>query len=322
MSKKAIISLSITLAVIAVILISFWTLFALSSVSVDYKTTTKNLTISNEDIVEAGNFNYGASVLFDGKNKYVERINEMASVNENFAYLEVVNIETVFPNKYVIHVAEREEVFAIKADEKYLICDEDLRILKIEDVFESEKDNPILVENLIIKNENFEIGDFLEVEQNGIKNVYNALLVNNRNLTESCGYIKSLTLGENHVEITDKDYVNMTIKTFSDRTYVINNIDFALENKFQLMFSIDSSIFNQINEEGKLVDKNGNVVCDYVYDEEGNIMYDESGQPVKGKEWTYERLCKGYILIDNFILNDYQETKPTDIYYNLKDFDV
>ena len=101
---------------------------------------------------------------------------------------------------------------------------------------------------------------------------------------------------------------------------MINNIDFALENKFQLMFALDSSIYKQINSEGKLVDANGNVVCDYVYDDEGNIMYGEDGQPLKGKEWTYERLCNGYILIDNYILNDYQETKPTDIYYNLRDF--
>ena len=307
------------IALIAAILISFWTLFALSTVTVDFKTTTKNLTITSEEIVDAGEFNYGASVLFDGKNKYIDNINSKIQENENFAYLEVVNIETVFPNKYVIHVAEREEVFAINLQDKYLICDDDLRILRIENEFQNDRENPILLEGLNVLNDECKIGDFLLVEQNGVKNIYNALLANNRNLTESRGFIKSLTLSKNHVEITDKEYDSITLTTFQDRTYVINNIDFALENKFQLMFALDSSIYKQINSEGKLVDANGNVVCDYVYDDEGNIMYGEDGQPLKGKEWTYERLCNGYILIDNYILNDYQETKPTDIYYNLKD---
>lgn len=307
------------IALIAAILISFWTLFALSTVTVDFKTTTKNLTITSEEIVDAGKFNYGASVLFDGKNKYIDNINSKIQENENFAYLEVVNIETVFPNKYVIHVAEREEVFAINLQDKYLICDDDLRILRIENEFQNDRENPILLEGLNVLNDECKIGDFLLVEQNGVKNIYNALLANNRNLTESRGFIKSLTLSKNHVEITDKEYDAFTLTTFQDRKYVINNIDFALENKFQLMFALDSSIYKQINSEGKLVDANGNVVCDYVYDDEGNIMYGEDGQPLKGKEWTYERLCNGYILIDNYILNDYQETKPTDIYYNLKD---
>ena len=87
MSKKAIITLSIVIALIAAILISFWTLFALSTVTVDFKTTTKNLTITSEEIVDAGKFNYGASVLFDGKNKYIDNINSKIQENENFAYL-------------------------------------------------------------------------------------------------------------------------------------------------------------------------------------------------------------------------------------------
>ena len=106
MSKKAIISLSVVLGIIAVILILFWTLFALSTVEVDYKTTTSNLNVTDEEIIEAGDFHYGASVIFDGKSKYIENINNHAYENENFAYLEVVNIETVFPNKYSFILSE------------------------------------------------------------------------------------------------------------------------------------------------------------------------------------------------------------------------
>ncbi len=317
MSKKAIISLSVCVGIMAVILISFWTLFALSTVTVDFKTTTLNLDVTEEEIVEAGDFQFGACVLFDGKSKYIENINNYALENPNFAYLEVVNIETVFPNRYVIHIAEREEVFAIKMDAEYLICDDDLRVLRIENSFESEKTNPILLENLNILNEEIRVGDFLEVEQEGVKEIYDALLRNNRDLTEQQGYFKSITFGTNYVEITDKTYFNITIKTFSGRTFVINNIDFALAEKFQLLFAVDSALYVQINDLGQLVDGEGNVVYDYRYDNDGNILYDENGDALQGEIWTYERLCNSYILIDNFILNDFQEVSVTDLYYKL-----
>ena len=53
LSKKAIISLSIVLGIVAVVLILFWTLFALSTVTVDYKTTTLNLNLTDEEIDKA-----------------------------------------------------------------------------------------------------------------------------------------------------------------------------------------------------------------------------------------------------------------------------
>lgn len=320
LSKKLIISLSVCLGVIAVILILFWTLFALSTVEVEYHTTTKNLSLSNEEIVEAGKFSYGACVFFDGKSKCVENINSKASEKENFAYLEVVNIETVFPNRYIIHVAEREEVFAVKANSVFYVCDEDLRVLRIVDEFVSEKDNPILLENLTINNEVVRVGDFLDVEQTGVLTIYDELLRNNRTLIEQQGFIESISLGTNYVEVTDKTYISVTIKTFQGRTYVINNIDFALANKFQLMFAVDSVLFSNINSDGYLVDENGEIVCDRVFDDDGNIMTDENGDYLKGEPWTYQRILNSYVLIDNFVLNDYQEVSETDIFYNLVEF--
>lgn len=322
MSKKAIIITSVCVGVVAVVLILFWTLFALSSVTVEFHTTTKNLTLSEEEIVEAGDFSYGASVLFDGKNKYVERLNKKAGENEKFAYLEVVNIETVFPNRYIIHVAEREEVFAIQTGNEVLILDDDLRVLRKESLADGEsyissKQNAIELKNLTILNDEINVGDFLEVEQTGVLEFYNAFLANNRTLAEQKGFVKEILLGVNHVDITEMDYVSATILTHSGREFVINNIDFALANKIQLMFALDSALYNQINGEGYVVDGNGEIVHDNVLDENGNLMLDDNGEPLKGEAWTYERLQNSYVLIDNFILNDYQEVSESDIYYNL-----
>ena len=322
MSKKAIIITSVCVGVVAVVLILFWTLFALSSVTVEFHTTTKNLTLSEEEIVEAGDFSYGACVLFDGKNKYVERLNKKAGENEKFAYLEVVNIETVFPNRYIIHVAEREEVFAIQTGNEVLILDDDLRVLRKESLADGEsyissKQNAIELKNLTILNDEINVGDFLEVEQTGVLEFYNAFLANNRTLAEQKGFVKEILLGVNHVDITEMDYVSATILTHSGREFVINNIDFALANKIQLMFALDSALYNQINGEVYVVDGNGEIVHDNVLDENGNLMLDDNGEPLKGEAWTYERLQNSYVLIDNFILNDYQEISESDIYYNL-----
>lgn len=302
---------------VAVVLILFWTLFALSSVSVKFHTTTKNLLLSEEEIVEAGDFSFGACVIFDGKSKYVERLNEAVSENENFAYLEVVNIETVFPNRYVIHVAEREEIFACQYGDEVLILDEDLRVLRKESgQYLSTKDNAIELKNLSILNEEIGVGDFLDVEQVGVLNLYNAFLANNRTLAEQKGFVKEIELGVNHVDITNRDYVSAKITTHLGREFVINNIDFALANKIQLMFALDSTLFNQIDGNGNIVDADGNVVYGNVVDDSGNIVYGQDGQPLK-EPWTYQKLQNSYVLIDNYILNDFQDVAETDIYYNL-----
>ena len=318
MSKKAIIILSVCLGVVAVVLILFWTLFALSSVTVKFHTTTKNLTLTEAEIVEAGDFQYGACVFFDGKSKYIDRLNEKVQENENFAYLELVNIETIFPNRYVIHVAEREEVFAYQTENEVLILDDDLRVLRRENLADSaSRDNAIELVNLSVLTEDIAVGDFLEVEQQGVLNLYNAFLANNRTLEEQKGFIKEIELGVNTVEVTGLSYVSAKIITHNGREFMINNIDFALANKIQLMFALDSALYNQIGEDGFIVDAGGEIIYDNVLDENGNIMLDENGEPLKGEAWTYERLQNSYVLIDNFILNGYQEISETDIYYNL-----
>ena len=280
-------------------------------------------TLTEEEIVEAGDFSYGACVFFDGKTKYINRLNDKVKDNENFAYLEVVNIETIFPNRYVIHVAEREEVYAYQNGEEVYILDDDLRVLRKENGdYLSTKSNAIELKNLSILNPEVKVGDFLNVEQAGLLNMYNAFLANNRTLEEQKGFVKEIEFGESHVDVTNRDYISAKIVTHSGREFVVNNIDFALVNKIQLMFALDSTLFNQINEEGYLVDSEGNIVYDKVLNENGEIVTDENGEPLKGEVWTYERLQNSYVVIDNFILNDYQETSVTDIFYNLVDKQV
>ena len=321
MSKKLIVSLSIVLCLVAVVLVLFWTLFALSSVSVEFHSTKHNLTLSDADIVEAGEFRYGASVLFEGKNKSIKRINAKASENPNFAYLRVVNIETVFPNKFVIHVTEREELFAVEHDGQVLICDRDFRVLRIENEFERARSNAITLKGLSILDADISVGDFLNIAQEGMKKFYSAMLENNRSLGEMIGKFKEITLSEYQDDITKSEYVSMNMTTFGGRKFVINNIDFALTEKIQKMFAVEAALFEQSSEELaniKVVKNERGEYLSYQYakdltDNEGNKLYTENDFV----SLTHSILARCYVKVDNFTLSEHVERSEKDIFYAL-----
>lgn len=318
MKKKLVISLSIIFGIIAIMLILFWTLFGLSSVTVEFHSTTKNLTVSEEEIVSAGQFRMNACVLFESKSKSIENINNYVSQNENFAYIRVINIETKFPNKYIIHVAEREELFAIKNDEtgKFFVCDRDLRVLKIVDDFTSKNDNAILLEGATISNKSASVGDFLQIKEENVKNFYSAMLENNRSFSEQISSFKSIKLSSSIDSVTKKTYTDIDIKTFSGSEYVLKNIDFALSEKIQKLFAVQSSLFMLDSDaSGNLLDKNGNKIYLAKLDDGSYVTYDEKYEDNK-VALSYDILSGCKIVIDNLTISDYA-TRTVDIYWSI-----
>lgn len=318
MKKKLIISLSIVFGFVAVLLILFWTLFALSKVTVSFSTTLENLTVSKDEIVKAGEFRKGASVLFEGKAKSIRRIENYVSKNENFAYIKIENIETVFPNKFVIHVSEREELFAVQNLDKFLICDRDLRVLKILNEFSNDNTNSILLEGLTIKNKDIKIGDFLSVEEKNITKLYSAFVKNNRNLNEQRAKFQKIEVNHYQDDFTKKEYVALSIRTFSDRVFEIRNIDFALSNKIRLMFAVEASVFGQaIDSDGDLRDKKGEKVF-FKKLESGEFVQFSADKDDEAEKMSYRDVlsfCK--IRVDNLTLSDFVDRTSKDIYYSL-----
>ncbi len=316
MSKKLIISLSVVFCVIAVLLILFWTLFGLSSVEIKYDSTTQNLVVKDEEIVKAGEFRFGASVLFEGKKASINKINEYSKENENFAYIKVVNIETVFPNRFVVHVVEREELFAVEGEDQIFICDRDLRVLRIVESFESTKNNAILLKGLKIKNQQIVVGDFLQTEQENIKNFYSVMVENNRDLAQQIGKFKEITLGSYQDEITKKSYISMELLSFQNRKFIINNIDFAFTQKVQKLFNVESSLFGQKTDEfGNILNSKGEKI--YVKKtEKGEYLFFSEGDDESQKiELSYTLLEKCSLKIDNLTLHDLLDRNENDIYY-------
>ncbi|MCI8554965.1 MAG: FtsQ-type POTRA domain-containing protein [Clostridia bacterium] len=124
-AKKIIIALSGVLSILILLIILCFTAFSLKTVKIDFRTSLENITLSEKEILESGKFKKGGSVFFHGKTSYKKNL-------ENFnPYIKVVNIETVFPSTFVVHLVERQEVFAIAFEGGYYICDEELRVLRI-----------------------------------------------------------------------------------------------------------------------------------------------------------------------------------------------
>ena len=118
--RLLIILCSIVGAIVLCFILSF-TLFGLKSVELHFKNETTIFASSEQKqaVISSGDFAFSMPIFSANKTEITKKLEK-----EN-SYLEVVNIETVFPNKLVVHCAEREELFAIKTGENlYYICDE------------------------------------------------------------------------------------------------------------------------------------------------------------------------------------------------------
>ena len=145
------------------------------------------------------------------------------------------------------------------------------------------------------------------------------MLQNNRDLTEQLGKFKEIALNDYEDEVTHKEYVSMKMTTFTGRKFVINNIDFALPEKFQKMFAVESTLFSKTDdqlEEIKVVKNDKGEYLSYDFakdltDESGNKVYEESDfVPL-----THSILSDCYIKIDNYTLTEHIERTEKDIFY-------
>ena len=124
--KRIIILSSVLFAVVLIVVLSS-TLFALSSVGVEYRTTTAYLNLySTDDIVSAGEFGFGQNIFFVDFDESVDRI------EKQFPYIKVVNVERKFPNMAVVHIAERVPVIRLyRSAFECLVLDNELKALNI-----------------------------------------------------------------------------------------------------------------------------------------------------------------------------------------------
>ena len=178
----------------------------------------------------------------------VNKKNITQQLEKDYPYLKVINIETVFPNKIIIHCAEREETYAVKAsDTKYFICDAEFKVLNITTTYYNEQYNPILflgLENIITNSNRVNAGEFLEFssEEEILKNIGTSLLKTNKTVSMQRGLIKEIELTSSIDVFTAKNMPYLIIKDFNDFQTNIYRIDSLLAEKFQYMFASWSQV--------------------------------------------------------------------------------
>ena len=146
------------LAIIVLLVILSSTLFAVNEVKVSFKSEKHVLaSLSEKEIVESANIQNGTNVFFVSKKDAIDRL------EKKYPYIKVLNIETKFPNKIIIHAIERDEIFAFQVAGKYMVTDSELKVLRIVDgEFSSNNSNAI---KIISDGELANEGEFLQVGQ-------------------------------------------------------------------------------------------------------------------------------------------------------------
>lgn len=124
-NKRLIVILSV-FAFLTVLVVLNSTVFTLQKVSVNWLTTRNELVGKDDSIV--GDVSTGVNIFLVDKNKISEEL------EKKNPYLRVVGIETKFPNKIVIHTAERESLYAVELSEGgnsyYMVLDEKGKVLR------------------------------------------------------------------------------------------------------------------------------------------------------------------------------------------------
>ena len=122
--KKAVIISSVVLLIFITLIILMFTLFSLKNVEVEMETEFLNVSKEMQEEIKA-EIQTGGTVFFKNKDDAIKNI------EKKYPYAKVVNIETVIPNKFIIHIAERQEVYSITSNGKKYVLDNELKVLRI-----------------------------------------------------------------------------------------------------------------------------------------------------------------------------------------------
>lgn len=277
-TKKILISFSTVIVLVGVLLILAFTVFSLKSVKIDWRSTHSSISLSDQELIDGAQFSFGSSVFFHSKKSYEEKIENLSP------YIDVVNIETVFPSTFVVHVAQRQEVYAFKNGESVLICDQNLRILKVEDQYESTRENAMFVQGIKIEEKSYQPGEYLAIEN--FIDVYSAFFECNRTLSQQQSLVSSIEFLQEYDENIENMQTTVVLDLFSGQTVQIKNATYGLKYKLNTFLEVYSNLFSLIGKENS-----------------------------SGETWTQELLDGCTIIVNNYY--NYTEHDESECYFNI-----
>lgn len=206
--KKLIIVLSVVVALLITLIVLMFTLFSLKSVEIELETGNKIITNEMQSQI-ISEIDLGGTVFFKNKDEMTSKI------EKKYPYVKVINIETILPNKFIIHIAERQEIYAITSLNRTCYLDNELKVLRInEENFISVSTNAIKLDlfGLDFDLSAFSEGQFFDISeltinssnktinlgeqtQEVLNNLLNCFQINNRTLVDLKALAKSITFG-------------------------------------------------------------------------------------------------------------------------------
>lgn len=241
-SKRLIILLCIA-AFLTVLIVINSTLFTLQSISVNWLTTKCELQ-AVKDYQIADEISKGQSIFLIKKDELSSKL------EKEYPYLRVVSIETKFPNKLVVHSAERESLYAIKlSDREYAIIDEMGKVLSLtsDSIFAGTDGNlgtmPIRVsfDSLSVNIKDFVVGE-------NIGNVYIKQILNSlsRSLRET-SYTPTTSKGVfKYIDVVSQGTTSeISMQTRNGMVLKIKDFEDYTTEKFLLSFSRYNDLHSQ-----------------------------------------------------------------------------
>lgn len=158
------------LAFVVACAVLFSTVFCVSSINIVWHTTTQNFTGKDAEIVESGGIKQGESIFLVAKEQSAK------TLEQNYPYLKVLAVESVFPSKIQLHLIEREALFCSQIEtNKYVVFDQDFKVLEIKNgIYSSTNKNPILL-NVDLSGNELTIASFVE---NDLCNIFKTFQIN------------------------------------------------------------------------------------------------------------------------------------------------
>ena len=274
-SKKLAVLISILMIVVLIVVLAS-TIFRVRTISFNFLNQRYVLKdCSQDDYLKDVTVPYGDSIFLVDKSKMI------SSLEQNNPYLNVISVETTFPNNLVIHAAEREEVYAIRfgaeADDTFAVCDQNLKILKFCNSAQLNKAgyiSPIKVEigyaDVDLASDGYNTADFINNPQITpvLTSLANAFQSAGYNMVSLKGFATGIKLSESGsfavsstgselefvktVEIATKYGISMTI----------NNASSYLDNKLALGLRVYNDQHDKHNTTGEI----------YVFENSGKII--------------------------------------------------
>lgn len=252
-NKRLVILLSV-FAFLVLIVVLCSTVFTVKKVQLQWLTTKVNFSSTDNEV--ASDVKKGDSVFLVDKKEITKKL------EDDFPYIKVVSLEIKFPNKLIIHSAERQELFDIKVkDNSHYILDGECKVLRASNDANVKGAIPVTVTNYAFPDGTFSVSQVADLGYvSGImNNLYKALLTNGYENVDMISNISAV-----QIDVTGYNE-NLEIK-MGGVTIKVSKITSNLFQKLNMaVATFDTKLSTVERQSGTLnvYEKDGKVIAEY-----------------------------------------------------------